>query len=111
MRALQNVLGNPAWLDIENRDWPGNYKVHCWDLGWQAIIFDYTDRLMDAGFDGAYLDIIDAYEYHADRGRAMAIQEMAEFVAAIAAHARSRNPDFYIFPQNAPELVHLCLHT
>ena len=59
----------------------------------------------NAGFDGAYLDIIDTYEYYADQGRATAAQEMADFVAAIRAHARARDPDFYIFPQNAPELA------
>jgi cysteinyl-tRNA synthetase len=32
---------------------------------------------------------------------------MADFVAAIRGHARARDPDFYIFPQNAPELATL----
>jgi uncharacterized protein (TIGR01370 family) len=97
--------GNPAWLDAENPNWPGNYKVFYWDPAWQTIIFSYTNRLLDAGFDGAYLDIIDAYEYYAGQGRATAAQEMADFVAAIRAHARTRDPDFLIFPQNAPELA------
>lgn len=65
----------------------------------------YTDRLLNAGFDGAYLDIIDAYQYYADQGRTTTAQEMADFVAAIAAHARARNPNFYLLPQNAPELA------
>ncbi|MFQ5344003.1 MAG: MJ1477/TM1410 family putative glycoside hydrolase, partial [Anaerolineae bacterium] len=99
--------GNPAWLDAENPDWSGNFKVHYWDPAWQAIVFEYIDQLLDASFDGAYLDIIDAYEYYADQGRATAVQEMADFVAAIRAHARGRDPDFYIFPQNAPELATL----
>ncbi|MFQ5859236.1 MAG: hypothetical protein ACE5LU_26855 [Anaerolineae bacterium] len=59
----------------------------------------YTDRPLDAGFDGAYLDIIDAYEYYAGQGRTTAAQEMADFVAAIRTHARDRDPDCYIFPQ------------
>jgi cysteinyl-tRNA synthetase len=99
--------GNPTWLDEENLDWPGNYKVHYWDPAWQAIVFRYTDRLLAAGFDGAYLDIIDAYEYYAERGRSTAAQEMAGLVAAIRTYARARNPNFYIFPQNAPELAGL----
>ncbi len=97
--------GTPAWLDAENPDWPGNYKVRYWDPVWQTIVFNCTDRLLDAGFDGAYLDIIDAYEYYAGQGRDSAAQEMADFVAAIRAHARARDPDFCIFPQNAPELA------
>jgi len=97
--------GNPAWLDAENPHWPGNYKVHYWDPAWQTIVFNYADRLLDAGFDGAYLDIIDAYEYYTDQGRAAAVQEMADFVATIRAYARARDLDFYIFPQNVPELA------
>ena len=99
--------GNPAWLDAVNPDWPGNYKVHYWDPGWQTIVLSYADRLLDAGFDGAYLDIIDAYEYYTDQGRDTAAQEMADFVAAIRAHARARDPNFYVLPQNAPELASL----
>ena len=97
----------PPWLAEENPSWPGNHKVQYWQSDWQSIIFQYADRLLDAGFDGAYLDIIDAYEYFAERGRSTAAQEMADFVAAIASYFRSRDPDFYIFPQNAPELANL----
>ena len=52
----------PSWLDVENADWPGNYKVRFWDSGWQSIMLQYADRILAAGFDGVYLDIIDAYE-------------------------------------------------
>jgi len=58
----------PEWLDRENPDWEGNYKVKYWNSGWRAIIFgnddSYTKRILDAGFDGVYLDIIDAFEYY-----------------------------------------------
>ena len=56
--------GNPSWLDKENPKWKGNYKVKYWNPEWQAIIFDYLSRIINAGFDGAYLDIIDAFEYY-----------------------------------------------
>ncbi len=59
--------GDPGWLDHENPNWAGNYKVRYWDANWQAIIFGsenaYLDRILAAGFDGAYLDLVDAYEY------------------------------------------------
>lgn len=57
----------PSWLAEENPDWPGNYNVRYWDLAWQAIIYgndnSYLKKILDAGFDGVYLDIIDAFEY------------------------------------------------
>jgi len=58
----------PAWMDMENPDWPGNFKVKYWEPEWQQIIFgnniSYIKRISDAGFDGAYLDIIDAFEFY-----------------------------------------------
>jgi len=59
--------GDPFWLDDENRDWEGNYKVRYWDPEWGKIIFgnddSYTKKILNAGFDGVYLDIIEAFEY------------------------------------------------
>lgn len=97
--------GTPFWLDAENPDWEGNFSVHYWEPSWQAIIFEYTDRLLAVGFDGAYLDLIDAFWRYYDQGRESAPQEMADFVAAIGRYARERDPDFLIFPQNGAELV------
>lgn len=97
--------GNPAWLDAQNPDWPGNYKVHFWDPAWQAVIFQYLDKIIDSGFDGIYCDIIDAYEYFQDEGRTTAAQEMVDFVASLRLHARARDPNFLVFVQNAAELA------
>jgi cysteinyl-tRNA synthetase, unknown class len=59
--------GNPTWLDDENSDWEGNYKVWYWENDWKKIIYgnndSYTKKIHDTGFDGVYLDLIDAYEY------------------------------------------------
>ncbi len=59
--------GSPDFLYKENPDWQGNYKVKYWDTKWQQIIYgndsSYIKKIVDSGFDGAYLDIIDAFEY------------------------------------------------
>ena len=61
------VTNPPQWLAAVNPDWPGNYKVRYWNQDWQNIIFgndtSYSKKIIDAGFDGAYLDIIDAFEF------------------------------------------------
>jgi cysteinyl-tRNA synthetase, unknown class len=57
----------PEWIEVENPDWEGNYKVKYWNDDWKAIIYgnndSYVKKILDAGFDGVYLDIIDAFEY------------------------------------------------
>jgi len=100
--------GNPSFLLAENPDWEGNYKVNYWDPGWQRLIFgtanSYFDTIVDAGFDGVYLDIVDGYEAF---GTAEAKERMIGFVLALADYARvvKGKSNFGIFPQNAPELL------
>lgn len=57
----------PSWIAAENPDWPGNYKVKYWNDDWQGLIYknddSYLSMILEAGFDGVYLDIIDAFEY------------------------------------------------
>lgn len=53
----------PAWLGPENPDWPGNYKVKFWYPQWKNIIYTYIDTILAKGYDGIYMDIIDAYYY------------------------------------------------
>ena len=59
--------GKPSWLAEKNPLWKGNYVVKYRDVDWQKIITGndglYQKKILDAGFDGAYLDIIDAFEY------------------------------------------------
>ncbi|HEY8938489.1 MAG TPA: endo alpha-1,4 polygalactosaminidase [Cyclobacteriaceae bacterium] len=50
----------------ENPNWPGNYSVRYWDSAWKQVIYgndqSYTKKILNVGFDGVYLDIIEAYE-------------------------------------------------
>ena len=100
----------PSWLDSENPDWPGNYKVRFWDPNWQNLVFGgpdaYLDRILGAGFDGVYLDIVDAFEFYGDR-RPTAEDEMVEFVRSIASYGRAKRPgqSFYVIPQNGERLL------
>lgn len=59
-----------GYISFAAPHWAGNSKVEYWDPAWQAVIFGsaeaYLDRILAAGFDGVYLDIIDAYEYFED---------------------------------------------
>ncbi|MEP1304495.1 MAG: endo alpha-1,4 polygalactosaminidase [Balneola sp.] len=56
-----------SWIDSENPNWPGNFKVKYWNKDWKKIIYgndnSYTQRILDTGFDGVYLDIIDGFWY------------------------------------------------
>jgi cysteinyl-tRNA synthetase, unknown class len=113
----------PSWLGPENREWKNNHLVRFWQPGWRRIIVDprpslaaraleqvsparkpYLDRVLEAGFDGVYLDRVDAY-YEWQKSNPGAEAAMIAFVAEISAYAKARKPNFLIVPQNAEELL------
>lgn len=106
--------GAPAWLGPENPRWKGNYKVRYWDPSWRQLLWGRPeaplDRLITAGFDGVFLDVIDAFEFWGPDGesgleRASAARDMVELVAALAAYARAKRPGFLVMPQNGEALL------
>ena len=59
-------IGDPAWLADRYEGFEDEAFVQYWDPQWKSLIFgndeSYLKRIMDAGFDGAYLDNVLAYE-------------------------------------------------
>lgn len=53
----------PSWIVKQNPHWKGNYVVKFWDKNWTKILNGYSDRVIAAGFDGAYMDVIEAFEH------------------------------------------------
>jgi len=109
----QPAPGAPCWLGRTNPDWRGNYKVQYWAPEWQDIVIDYLDRIIAAGFDGVYLDIIDAWEYWSDRDNREgfvltereAADRMINLVLRIAEHGRESDPGFLVVPQNGSPIL------
>lgn len=102
------VKNPPPWLDAPDGVWAGDYWVHYWDPEWQRIIYgtpeSYLDQIIALGFDGVYLDRVDAYRYYQEQGRESAAREMVDFILDFTRYARRRHPGFGVFPQNAEEL-------
>lgn len=98
----------PPWLAGPNKRWRTNFPVRYWDPDWQAIVFtgeaSYLSRIAAAGFDGVYLDRVDAFEEFENENPAARAQ-MITFVNSLAAHARVLKPGFLVVPQNAEELL------
>ncbi|MBN9023452.1 MAG: endo alpha-1,4 polygalactosaminidase [Rhizobiales bacterium] len=107
----------PDWLGPLNPDWPDSRKVRYWDDDWQDIVIGRVEEMAAQGFDGAYLDIVDAYYFWAHEVKAKdrvpgdpksgseAAARMIDFIVELAAAARAINPDFVLVQQNAPFLL------
>lgn len=109
----------PKFLNFESPDWKGNYRVRYWQPEWQAIMLPAVDRVVAQGFDGIYLDIVDAFEFYEydattkdwlddrpnpETGKTYR-QDMIAWVEAIAKRGRQKRADFLVIPQNASQLL------
>ena len=97
----------PAWIGKENKQWGGNFLVQYWQPAWQNIIMggpkSFADQVINSGFDGFYIDRVDAYYYYGDSADKRA--QMADFIIKLANYIRSKKPDALIMAQNAEELL------
>jgi cysteinyl-tRNA synthetase len=58
---------HPVWIKRRYEGYKDEYWVNFWHKDWRNIIFgndnSYTKKIMDAGFDGVYLDNVEAYYF------------------------------------------------
>ena len=93
----------PAWVGKENKEWKENFLVKYWEPVWEQIVFPFADRVIAAGFDGFYIDRVDAYYYYGDTKDMR--DRMASFIVKLTNHMRAKKPDVAILAQNAEELL------
>lgn len=96
------TTGNPSFiLGPDPNGYANLFAVNYTDQRWQSIVFGSAGALVDQaladGFDGAFLDNVDAYSFpNVQNVDHTAQADMMTFVAAISAYAKSRNPRFLI---------------
>ncbi|HRD79017.1 MAG TPA: endo alpha-1,4 polygalactosaminidase [Hyphomicrobiaceae bacterium] len=98
----------PGWYVAENCAWPRNYMVRFWHDGWKDIIYrgkrSYLARIIEAGFDGVYLDRVDVFDNLTEE-RPTAKEDMIDFVIELARTARKLKPGFIVIAQNGEDLL------
>lgn len=106
--------GDPEFLlTIDPDGWSGNYVVAYWDTRWKDMWTGpngIVAELAEAGFDGIYMDWVEAYDDEgvialaSDSGLNEA-EEMLKFIEEMDAAGEAVSEDFLIVAQNAPYLI------
>lgn len=110
----ENDAGDPDFLlTIDPDGWSGNYVVAYWDPAWKNMWtgnFGIVAELARAGFDGIYMDWVEAYDDEAVISRADDLgldeaDEMFLFIEEMDTAGEAVSEDFLIVAQNAPYLL------
>jgi cysteinyl-tRNA synthetase len=98
----------PAWIVPEPEERTGNHLVRYWRSEWRQFVFEGAgsrlERLLALGYDGVLLERVEAYG-ELERENSNARADMAAFLRALSAKARSLKGDVLIVLQNAEELA------
>ncbi|MBV1911973.1 MAG: endo alpha-1,4 polygalactosaminidase [Kangiellaceae bacterium] len=111
----ESTGGSPDFLITVDPDgWSGNYPVAYWRSEWQALWLGNSGiiaELAELGFDGIYLDWVEAYddesvrEFATSDGIADPDGAMVEFVERLRTAGQTVTEDFLVVAQNAPYLI------
>jgi cysteinyl-tRNA synthetase len=102
-------------ITIDPDGWEGNYPVAFWDTAWKNIWLGkdaLIEKIAQYGFDGVYLDWVEAYDDEkvaavADAEGVNAPDEMIKFVSEIRRTGKAINSAFLVIPQNAAYLLNI----
>jgi len=106
--------GTPSFILTADPDgWAGNYVVAYWQDDWKDLWIapdGIVPELARLGFDGVYLDWVEAYDDEAVQATASAqgvdvVDEMITFVEQIREAGRADSPGFLVIVQNATYLL------
>ena len=66
-RFYWNKIKNATFVGNEGK-WSGEYKIlNFTDDEWEKVLHEYVEKIISEGFDGIYLDGVDAYENFKDK--------------------------------------------
>jgi uncharacterized protein (TIGR01370 family) len=110
------AVGSGILGPLSSPEWPNEYEVQFWSTAWHTICTDWCAELQAAGFDGIYLDVVDAWgdpwptaNVPATGGFAAGTPQasaaaMIALINAIRTFAHSTNPNFIVFVNGGEEL-------
>jgi cysteinyl-tRNA synthetase len=125
------VKGKPRPADLPSfivrldpDGWADNFPVAFWEPAWKDILLEgqqtppipsrpyqsVLDEVLQSGFDGVYLDWVEAYDEKAIKEVAKKEgvdpeAEMIKLIGEIRDYGRRRNPNFIVIQQNAADLL------
>jgi cysteinyl-tRNA synthetase, unknown class len=120
---IKNKTGNDNLiLGADSEGWSGSYQVKYWSQDWKDIMINgskyaeglnYNSNLQQSindGFDGVYLDWVEAYEngsvlQAASADGVSAKLEMLKLLSELRTYTKAKKSDFYVIQQNGANLI------
>lgn len=109
-------IQKPSFIGDESSAGKGSYVVKYWHEEWKNILYkgdsNFLDKILEAEFDGVYLDGVDAFEYWVEKSEQSSAfegidprEEMINLILAISKRVKQYDQNMKVFIQNALSLT------
>ncbi|HEX4052835.1 MAG TPA: endo alpha-1,4 polygalactosaminidase [Tepidisphaeraceae bacterium] len=113
--ASAGESAHPNFLLGADPDDAASFQVLYWRSGWRKLLTNdkgVVGKIMDAGFDGVYLDGIDAYDDEKvddaaahEKSKVNPDKAMLDLISAVRKRVREDKPDAVVVAQDAPFFI------
>lgn len=104
-RSYYPAISDSGLVLNENPDWKENFAVKFWSEDWCKTLQNYSNEILNKGFNGLFVDVVDAWQLAPDEDRQQRKAEMEALLLNLAQKMHAKIPDSWMVIQNSHELL------
>ncbi len=89
----------------ENPDWPENFPVKFWEPIWKSLLTSYSKEILNKGFNGLFVDVVDAWQNFPESERPKRKEQMENLLIDLAKNMHEHDSEHWLMIQNSHELL------
>lgn len=98
-------IENTDLIINENPDWPENFSIKFWKPLWKSILVSYSKEILNKGFNGLFVDVVDAWENFPEVEQPKRKEQMEKLLIDLANNMRKQDSCHWLMIQNSHELL------
>lgn len=104
-RSFFSKLAGTDLIIGENPHWPENYPVKFWDPLWKDLLIKYSKEILNKGFNGLFVDVVDAWQNFPEPDQPNRKKQMENLLIDLARHMLNHDSKHWLIIQNSHELL------
>ncbi|MFZ5950286.1 MAG: endo alpha-1,4 polygalactosaminidase [Candidatus Rifleibacteriota bacterium] len=104
-RKYYSSIASSGLIIGENPDWKENFAIKYWEAGWKETLLKYSKEILNKGFNGLFVDVVDAWQLYEGDVQNQRKIEMQKLLTEIGFYLKSRGLEKGIIVQNSHELL------
>lgn len=98
-------IASSGLIIAENESWKTNFSIKYWDPLWLDTLQKYSSSILEKGFDGFFMDVVDAWEAYDEEQQPEFRKKMQLLLTSLADFSRRKRAGIKLILQNSHQLM------